>query len=319
MIYLSSKLIGRQENVGPLVILAALILLLSGCSIRSLAINSLADSLAASGDVFASDEDPDLIRDATPFALKTIETLLEEKPDHRQLLESACSGFFGYGYAFVEVDAERLQDVDYAESERLYRRALGLYLRARDYCFRSLELGTPGIVDRLATDPTQAVEVFKKEDVSLLFWTGASWGFAISVGMDRPDLVADVPAVQALMNRALELDEAFKQGAVHAALISLNALPAEMGGSPDKARIHFERAVELSEGLSAGPYVSLAESVVVAEQDWREFEELLQTALAIDVDQMPADRLLNVVAQQRARWLLDRIDHYFIDYPSDED
>ena len=50
---------------------------LSGCSIRSLAINTLAEALAESGSVYASDSDPELVRDALPFALKTFESLLE--------------------------------------------------------------------------------------------------------------------------------------------------------------------------------------------------------------------------------------------------
>jgi hypothetical protein len=59
----------------------------AACSIKKLAINGLADTLAASGDSFASDEDPDLIRDAIPFSLKTIESLLVEVPEHKGLLQ----------------------------------------------------------------------------------------------------------------------------------------------------------------------------------------------------------------------------------------
>lgn len=302
---------------GPWVV-AMLALLLQGCSIQSLAVNALADSLAASGDVYASDEDPELVRDALPFALKTIEGLLADMPDHRGLLLSACSGFTGYANAFVQVEAEQLAEIDYRESERQYARALALYLRARDYCFRSLELGWPGVVERLSVNPVAAAEVFGAQDVPLIFWTGAAWGGAIAIGMDRPDLVADVPAVQALMTRALALDESWDHGAVHAVLITLKALPESLGGSPDQARHHFERAVELSDGASVGPYVSLAESVVVAEQDWQEFQDLLETALAIDPERAPSIRLLNVIGQRRAQWLLDRIDHYFIDYGQED-
>ena len=132
------------ELVGAIVVIG-LAGLLQGCSIQNLAVDALADSLAASADVYAADEDPELVRDALPFALKTIEGLLVEKPDHRGLLLSACSGFTGYANAFVQVDAERLEGIDYRDSERQYARALALYLRARDYCFRSLELGWPGI------------------------------------------------------------------------------------------------------------------------------------------------------------------------------
>lgn len=324
---LSPKQACRQERSEPRILraggvrllwLTAVAILLGGCSIQNLAVDALADSLAASGDVYSSDEDPELVRDALPFALKTIEGLLAEMPEHRQLLLSACSGFTGYANAFVQVDAERLEEEDYRESERQYARALALYLRGRDYCFRSLELEWPGIVDRLASDPAGAAEVFGVKDVSLIFWTGAAWGGAIAIGMDRPDLVADFPAVRALMTRALELDEAYDHGSIHGVLITLNSLPESLGGSPEQARHHFERAVELSQGLSVGPYVSLAESVVVAEQNWQEFRDLLETALAIDPDQAPSIRLLNVIGQRRAQWLLDRIDYYFIDYPVED-
>ena len=76
--------------------------------------------------------------------------------------------------------------------------------------------------------------------------------------------------------------------------------------------------MELSDGLSVGPYVSLAESVVVAEQDWQEFRDLLETALAIDPNRAPSIRLLNTIGQQRAEWLLERIDLFFIDYPAED-
>src|SRR5438552_18927652 len=71
-------------------------LVLQACSIKRMAINSMADSMAASGDVFASDDDPELIRDAVPFSLKTIESLLVSVPDHPGLLLSACRGFTQY-------------------------------------------------------------------------------------------------------------------------------------------------------------------------------------------------------------------------------
>lgn len=308
----------KPKVARSLVVQAGLLLLLTGCSIQNLAVNALADSLASSADVYASDEDPELVRDALPFALKTIEGLLAEMPDHRGLLLSACSGFVGYANAFIQVEAERLEETDYRESERQYARALAMYLRARDYCFRSMELGWPGIVGRLSTDPVVATEVFGTEDVPLMFWTGAAWGGAIAIGMDRPDLVADFPAIRALMDRALLLDESYDLGSIHAVLITLSSLPESMGGDPERARFHFERAVELSGGRSVGPYVSLAESVVVAEQDWEEFRDLLETALAIDPQAAPSIRLLNTIGQQRAEWLLARIDLYFIDYPTED-
>jgi len=287
----------------PLV--AMLGLAFPACSVKRMAINSMADTLASAGDVFASDNDPELVRDAVPFSLKTIESLLVSVPNHRGLLLAACSGFTQYAYAFVQTDAELIETKDYRASVEGKDRALKLYLRARDYCVRHLELRHRGIRPQLVKDPNAALVGTTRAEVPVLYWTGASWGAAIALGLDKPELIADLPVVRALMDRALELDETYSRGAIHEALISLEAVPEAMGGSPQRARQHFARAVELSKGLSAGPYVTLASSVSVAAQDRAEFERLLNQALAIDVDKDPTLRLANIITQRRARFLLE--------------
>ena len=303
----------RKVKTTTLAGLIFLAMMTSGCSIRKLAINSLADALAGSGDSFASDEDPELVGAALPFALKTIESLLQEAPEHQGLLLSACSGFTQYGYAFVETRAEEIELDDYLEAERQRERALKLYLRARNYCLSSLELDHPGIGSRLRRDPEEAAAELEASEIELIYWTAASWGSAISVGIHRLEIVADVTAVQALMARALAIDEGYSDGAVHEALIALEALPETMGGSPERARRHHERAVELSAGNSASPYVSLASSIAVSEQNRREFVELLEKALAVDPDHEPSRRLANLVAQRRAELLLGRADELFLE------
>ena len=290
-----------------------LALAVPGCSVRGLAINALADSLAESGDVFASDEDPELIRDALPFALKTTESLLAAKPDHPGLLLSACKGFTQYAFAFVQTDAEVLEDDDYEAALAGYDRALKLYLRARDYCLRALELRVDGIQRRLEVEPEAALTEFARDDVPLLFWTGAAWGSAISLGKDRPEITVDLDAVRALVRRTLELDQTFEKGSVHEVMMALESLPAAMGGSADRARRHFERAVELSGGQRASTFVSLAENVAVAAQDRAEFESLLASALAIDPDDAPSGRLANIIAQRRARRLQLKVDDLFLE------
>ena len=112
-------------------------LAIPGCSIRRMAVKGLAETLAESGDVFGSDEDPELIRAAAPFSLKTIESLIQEFPDHPGLLLSACSGFTQYAYAFIQTDAEFLEPTNYQASLHLRERAIKMYLRARDYCIRN--------------------------------------------------------------------------------------------------------------------------------------------------------------------------------------
>jgi len=91
----------------------------------------------------------------------------------------------------------------------------------------------------------------------LLYWTAASWGEAISLSKDNPDLIADQPIVEALIDRAYKLDPDFGTGAIDGFLITYE--PSRQGAKGDplaRSREHFARAVALSHGQLAGPYVS---------------------------------------------------------------
>jgi predicted anti-sigma-YlaC factor YlaD len=288
--------------------------LATGCAVKKFAINKLGDSLANSGTTFASDDDPEFVASATPFSLKLIESLLGESPRHRGLLLAAASGFTQYGYAFIQQPAEELEDQDVAKAAAMKGRARRMFLRARNYGLRGLTVRHPDFEKRLRADAKAAVGEAGKAEAALLYWTAAAWGSAITLSKDDPETVADQPLAEALIDRALELDEGFDHGAIHSFLITYEpARPGGEAGAAERARKHFERAVELSEGRLASPYVSLAEAVSVAKQDRREFEALLNKALAIDADAKPEWRLSNTVMQRRARWLLGREDRLFVE------
>lgn len=295
-------------------LLSALALTLGGCTtIRQAAIDRIGDALAAGGTSFSSDDDPQLIAAATPFSLKLVESLLAERPRHPGLLLAAASGFTQYAYAFVQQDADETLEKDYAAGTALQTRARRLYLRARDYGLRGLDVAHPGFSMRLRQDPRQAVARAGRGDVALLYWTAAAWGAAIAVSKDNADLIADQGLLEALIDRAHELDPDFDRGAIHAFLITYEM--ARPGGGSDaaaRARRHFDRTMALSGGRLAGPLVNLAEAVALRQQDRAGFQSLLRRALAVDVDAHPEFRLVNLVMQRRARWLLGRLDELFL-------
>jgi predicted anti-sigma-YlaC factor YlaD len=292
--------------------LAVVLAVTAGCSLKTMAVNTVANTLSDTGDVFTRDDDPELIRDATPFALKLYESLLESVPNHVPLLISTCGSFTQYGYAFLEAEADGLDASRRAEATALRERALKHYLRGRGYCLRAADarLGR-GTSEALLQDPVKAVARARKEDVPLLYWTAAAWGAAIALGIDRPDLAVDFPSVRALADRALALDPGWSKGAIHELMITLDSLPEALGGNAERARSHFKVAVEMQKGLSPGPYVSLATGVSVPAQDRPEYERLLKEALAIDPEKDPSNRLVTLVYQRRARVLLDRVDEKF--------
>ena len=301
--------------------LVALVLTCTGCSVKKFAISKLGDSLASqSTSSFATDDDPELIGDALPFALKLMEGLLDQVPQQRGLLLATSSGFTQYSYVWLQQPADEMEQQDVERAKVMRLRARKLYLRARDYGIRGLAVRHPNFGANLRRDPKLTVLVAKKRDVPLLYWTAASWGAAISVSKDDPDLVADQPIVEALIDRCLKLDPDFDNGAIHGFLITYES--ARQGAKGDfaaRSREHFNRQVELTGGLLGSPYISLAETVSVSKQDRSEFESLLKRTLAIDPDAKPQWRLTNIVMQRRARWLLSREDDLFLsDKPEEQ-
>ncbi|MEM6794570.1 MAG: TRAP transporter TatT component family protein [Acidobacteriota bacterium] len=285
---------------------------------RKLAVRTLADSLAGGEvNVFASDDDPELIGQALPFALKTLEALLKVDPENAELLLATCSSFTQYTYAFSELKAERLQPTDYRGSRRERERATRLYLRARDYCFRALdqipELRDEGAAIRLRRDTQETLKALGQEHVPALFWTAASWGSAISNGRHRVDLIIDLDVVRQVLSRCLELDPDYGDGLVHDAFISLEALPAAMGGSYERAEYHYKRAVELHRNRRVGSHLNWAWLVAIGQQDRESFDAAIEKALAVDVTESPQDRLANEVNRDFAIFLRGQADELFLD------
>jgi predicted anti-sigma-YlaC factor YlaD len=299
----------RIVSLGTLVAITAL----CGCSVRKLAVNKLGDALAGSGTTFAGDDDPELIRQAIPFSLKLMESLLAESPEHRELLRATSSGFTQYAYAFVQQDADELEARDFAAAESLRTRARKLYLRARNYGLRGLESAHPGFTNQLFHAPTNAVRLLKKGDVPAVYWTAASWGALIALSKDDPARVSEIPQMETLIDRAAALDADWGDGSIHSFLINYEMSRQGIPGDPAlRAKHHFQRAVDLGKGRVAGPFVTYAEAVCVEKQDLKEFESLLGQALAIDPAAHPEFRLVNEVMQRRARWLLSRKEDLFL-------
>jgi predicted anti-sigma-YlaC factor YlaD len=270
--------------------------------------------MAGSGEVYAADDDLELIRDAVPFGLKTYESLLATSPHHRGLLLAAGSGFTQYAYAFVQSDAERIDSSDHMRARELRARAHRLYLRGRGYALRGLESAHAGFIARLHTDRAAALTMTGTADVPFLYWAGVAWAGALTVAKDDLQLLADLPTAAALVQRVLELDETYDGGAAHEFFITYEgSRPIAMGGSPERARQHYRRALELSAGQRASVHLALAEAVAVRQQNLVEFRALLEAALAVDPDTVPRLRLANTLAHRRAQWLMSRIPDLFIE------
>lgn len=279
-----------------------------------MAVNSMADALSEGGaSVYAKDDDPELVGGALPFSLKMMETILESTPRHKKLLVATSSAFVQYTYAYVLLSPEAVRNKDMMHERDRKLRAKKLFLRARSYGMRALDISYASVSDSLLHNQNHVVKKFKKEDVPAIYWTAAAWGSAISAAKNDMALVASYPAMLALSRSALQLDESWGQGALHEFMIALSmSLPESEGGGAAAAEKHFSRAMELNGGRSVSAKVFFAESVCVAKQDRARFESLLKEVLEFDADRYPENRLANLIAQRKARQLMADVDNLFI-------
>jgi predicted anti-sigma-YlaC factor YlaD len=294
-----------------------LIITFASCSINRLAIRAVSDALTGEGssDVFTGDDDPELVGDALPFAIKMYETLLSSNPDHDGLILTTGSLFIMYANAFVQGPAKLRPSYEFLERQSALERAKKLYLRGTGILSGGLEKKYPGIGSAYEEETLDGyLEKMKKADVPLLYWLVGGTLSAYSLNPFDLDLAHKVPQLTAMIGRAYELDPDFNNGAIDDFYVLFySSVPEGMGGDKSRVDFHFRLALEKSGGLLAGPYVSYAEAVSIPAQDYETFKNCLETALALDPAGDPANRLVNILAQRKARYLLDNGANYFLD------
>lgn len=284
----------------------------NACSPRQYLLNYMMGSMSGLGDMYMTEGDLELVRESLPATLKIMEAVIQQSPDNEGLLLSAVQGFTLYAYAFVQQDAERIINDDYHKSVRLRKRAHNLFKRAKGYAFKAWEVKYPGFTERYYKNPEETLKQVKREDVPLLYWTAAAWGGAISNAKSEPAVVIDLPHVGYFLERALALNGSYDNGSIHELMISYSLVRPDVGKDAlEIAKKYFKQAEELAKGSKVSVFVSFAENICVLKQDREEFLSNLDRALSIDIDAYPSLRLVNVIAQDRAKRLKEQVDDLF--------
>lgn len=267
-----------------------LALLLSGCGVAR-----LDDSL---GRAVMQNNDLATVEAGLPSYLLMIDGLIVNWPERSGLLMTGADLYGAYAGVFVKNDAR---------AARLNEKALEYALRGAcahdgDYCdLRGIEVPAfEALLDAAGQD-----------DVPVLFSLGSAWAGYIQTHTDDWNAVAELSRVRLLMERVVALDEDYRYGQAHMYLGVLNSiLPASLGGRPEQARDHFERAVALSEGRNLLARVLFAEHYARLVFDRELHDEQLRKVLDAEPD-APDLTLQNTYAKQQARELLDSADDYF--------
>ena len=222
-----------------------------------------------------------------------------------------------YANAFVAGRADYLP-VDRFDNKKLAKQeALTLYLRGKSYELKALDLRYPGFESAWKETGIASfghwLEKMSKADVAAMYWLVASQLGSYSLQPMNLELGADLNKSLALLRRAYELDPDFQKSALDELLLTVNAsIPESLGGDPTQAQGNFDRALEKTNGNSAGAYLAWATAIDVQTQNRDHFVEMMNKVLAIDPSRDPDNKLPLLLSQERARWYLSRVDDLFI-------
>lgn len=269
------------------------IILISGCSLQKLTLGTMKPFIENSFSALY--EEPDLLiaKTAIESDLKLLDAILKFDPQNSQLLLQAVQGYSNYALGFIEDDDPG--------------RASMFYLRARNYGFKLLSKKKK-FADVLEGDFNLFVAVLqfcKKKDVPDLFWVASAWGGWIMLNMSHPEAIAELPKVEAMMHRVLELDESYYFGSAHLFFgVDLMVKPEFMGGNPDSAQSHFKKCLSFSRQQYLLPYVFYAQYYAVRTSDAELFDSSLKQVIETDINIFPSQRLPNAIAKRKAHQLI---------------
>lgn len=238
-----------------------------------------------------------VIREGMPAYLMLMDGMVEAWPGNEQLLLAAAQGYSSFASILTE-------DEGYARE---------LYRRGKDYALRSLEKrGFKDPLNRPFDDFKAGLGALEKQDAPYLFWAATSWGSWISLNLDSMEAMAELPRVEQMMQRILELDEGFYYGGSHLFMGIWHASrPKAFGGDLRRSREHFLKALDFGKGKFLMAHVYYAEHYARRAQDRDLFTSTLRKVLEAPVDILPELTLLNAVAQKRAKELLNRVEEFF--------
>jgi TRAP transporter T-component len=272
----------------------ALAVTLGGC-VSNMVGGVAADTLSAA---IRNESDPGMVQDGLPAYLLLVDGLIYEHPQSSGLLTAGAQLFALYGSRFV---------ADGVRAEQLTQKAYDYGVRA--ICLAHSPACSWG--DLSYDDFVTALQEVSGKDKAALYAYATGWLSHLQATSSDWSAVADLPRVEAVLERLLALDETYDHGGVHTYLGILNSLrPPALGGRPEVARAHFERALELSGGLDLSVKVEYARRYARLVFDQELHDRLLREVEAAPVE-APGLTLVNVLAKREAAKLLASSAEYF--------
>ncbi len=307
-----------KKNAAYLLPMLLLSLYLSGCSMTRLAARQTAAIMLRALPVYERETNVQFAEQSIAGNLKMMEALLEVTPDDPELLLLTARAYTVYTFGFVE---ERIEIAEknghYEQKQLLQKQAADFYSRANRYSLRAmgrLQKDFPAALEGDAETLTPVLDRCDTKHVAPLFWTAYTWGNMINLRQTDPAALANLPKVELIMQRVLELDERYYFGGPHLFFgVYYGGRPVMFGGNPEKAHYHLKRAVEITNGRFLLAKFLLAKYYAVPAQDRETYVTTLEEIISAPEDLYPEQSLANQIAKRSAKRWLEYADELFFE------
>jgi len=290
----------RKSVLNKILVLLTPVIFIQSCSIEKFIIRQTGTILDYGVIALYEETDLTLAEQAMASDIKLLEGMIKGDPENDHLLLLTSQAFSGYTLGFVEDE----------EPER----AKALYLRAKEYGLRVLRMDDTFAQNESASidEFSNAVSQLDEKYLGAIFWTASAWGGWINLSLDNPRALMELIKVQALMQRVVELDEAYFHAGADLFFGSIwGTKPRMLGGDPEKAREYFEKNLKITEGKFLLTYIYYARFYAAKTLNEELFDELLEKVENTPADVLPGYQLLNMIAKKKAEYLKLKKEEWF--------
>ncbi len=283
------------ERMKPFIFIVLLSLLTACGHLISSARKEFAEDLSST---MLEYDDPETIKQAVPAYLLMISSMIRGDQENAYLLVSGSRLYGSYASVFVE------------QPERKKK----LAGRAFEYASRAMCLQHEEFCDARKipfAEFEKHLSKLSKDDVAVVFAWAVAWAGFIQADSSDWNAVAELPKVKATIKVVLKLDERHSNGDVHLYMAVMQSLlPAAMGGKPELAKNHFEKAIEISNGSNLMAKLLYAEKYARLVFDRELHDRLLNEVINSEIGKSES-ALINTIAKIKAKTLLAEAEDYF--------
>lgn len=286
-----------KRSYFALLLLLGTNLLTSGCAVVvSKAANTFGDNLSAA---IMSQDDPEIVRAGMPSYILLLESFVQGSPDSPVMLGAAANLYASYGAVFVD---------DEVRASRLTR-------RAREYALRGICIEYEPACNWLELSYDEFVATLDglgESHIDAVYeYSFATLAYFRARESDIWSSLAELPQAEALLRRYFQLSGDAAKSSAHVYMGAILTLrPESMGGQPEEARVHFEKAIAMTGGEDLGAKVEFAKGYAKLLYDEDLHNQLVDQVLTAS-PYADGLTLMNVLAQEEAlRLRAEAIDYF---------